>query len=197
MDFRLAILVAGLLPLQMARSAPAPDAAEIQLSSRDRAQVSAAACGVAGGDAAELRASRAGKARLNVAVRCRPHGTQESLSLAHVTSCGNEGGRWKCEAGNDALMMKLGDTPEMALIAGGVPARDALYLVQEVDKLTVPPFHKPARQWLQDQCSLVQAGAAAFRGGTLFELQCTRGTLHVTRDCWKDRCRFFISRSAD
>lgn len=196
MEFRLAILLAGLLPLQMA-SAAAPDAAGIQLSSKDRARVSAAACGAAGGDAAALRASRAGKAVLKVAVQCRPHGSQESLPLARVTSCGNDGGAWKCEAGGDALLIKLGDSPEMALLPGAVPARDALYLVQEVDKLTVPPFHKPARQWLQDQCTLVQAGAAAFRGGTLFELQCTRGTLHVTRDCWKDRCRFFISGSAD
>lgn len=185
-----------LLFSQLTRAA-APDSTEVQLSSRDRAQVIAAACG-AGRDAEQLRASRAGKgSAVEVAVRCTPHRNELSLPVARVTSCGSEKGLWHCAPGQDALMMKLGDSPALALVPGAVPAREALYLVTEADKLTVPPFQKPARGWLQGQCTVAQMRDATFRGGTIFDLKCTPGTLLVTRDCWKDRCRFFITGSTD
>jgi hypothetical protein len=100
---------------------------------------------------------------------------------------------WQCGAGHDALMVKLDESPAFALVPGVVPARTALYLVREAAKLTVPPFHKPAQSWLQDQCTVAQAREAPFKGGMHFDLMCTPGTLIVTRDCWQNRCRFFIT----
>ena len=186
--------LAGLL-LFTRTAAAAPDAGEVQLSSRDRALVTTAAC-AAGRSADKLQPRRAGKdSPVEVAVQCTPHRTERSRPVAHVTTCSNDKGLWKCAAGNDALMVRLGDAPAMALIPGVVPAETALYLVTEADKLTVPPFHKPARTWMQDQCTVTQTRPATFRGGTVHELQCTAGSLSITRDCWKDRCRFFISGS--
>lgn len=177
--------------------AASPAATEVQLSSRDRAQVTAAACG-AGRDAGQLRAARQGKgSAVEVTIRCAPHRTEASLPVAHVTTCSSDKGLWHCAPGQDALMVTLGDSPALALVPGAVPARDALYLVAEADKLAVPPFQKPARGWLQGQCTVAQVRAASFRGGTIFDLKCTPGTLLVTRDCWNDRCRFFITGSAD
>lgn len=185
---------AGLLLLFLPLAAAST---EVQLSSRDSAQVTAAACGE-GRDAEQLRASRSGRnSPVQVSVRCAPHRSELSLPVARVTSCGSEKGLWHCASAQDALMVKLGDSPALELVPGAVPAREALYLVTEADKLAVPPFQKPARGWLQGQCTVAQVRDATFRGGTIFDLKCTPGTLLVTRDCWNNRCRFFITGSTD
>ena len=117
--------------------------------------------------------------------------------MANLTTCSNGRGLWQCDAGADALMVKVDDNAPLALVAGALPAREALSLLTETAKLTVPPFYKPAKMWLQDQCSVVGMRDATFKGGTQFDLQCTRGTLSITRDCWKNRCRFFITSGTD
>ena len=126
-------------------------------------------------------------------MRCKPHAVQQTLPVARHVECRNAKGPWSCDAGQDALLMTLPDASVLAVLPGTVPARSAIAVVREAMQLTVPPFHAPARSLLKDRCRVSQQEAVEFKGATHFRLECTPGVIQLTRDCWNDKCRYFIT----
>jgi hypothetical protein len=88
--------------------------------------------------------------------------------------------------------MTLPDASVLAVVPGTVTPRAAIAVVREAMQLSIPPFHAPALPLLKDRCNVSQREAAEFKGATHFQLECTPGTIQLTRDCWKDKCRYFI-----
>jgi hypothetical protein len=81
----------------------------------------------------------------------------------------------------------------LALVSEGVRAPEAIQTLNTVASASVPPFQNGAIDVLQDQCTIRQLPERLFKGATHFKVDCTPGTLDVTRDCWDGRCRFFIT----
>ena len=92
-------------------------------------------------------------------------------------------------------MITMSDDSVLALVSDGVRAAEAIQTVNTVADLSVPPFQNGAIEVLQDQCSIRQLPERLFKGATHFSVDCTGGTLAVTRDCWNGRCRFFITNA--
>jgi hypothetical protein len=192
--YTLARWILALLPGLCSAAAPdAPAKSPVQLSSRDRGLLAGIACGQAGADQFQARTDKRGSSRIEVTVRCKPHATQQTLPVARHVECRNARGSWSCDAGQDAILMTLPDASVLAVVPGTVPARSAIAAVREAMQLTVPPFHAPARSLLKDRCNVSQQEAVEFKGATHFRLECTPGVIQLTRDCWNDKCRYFIT----
>jgi len=166
---------------------------DAQLSSRDRGLLAGVACNAATADQFDAWTDKRGSSRIEVTVRCKPHAEQQTLPVARYTDCSNARGTWTCNAGQDALMMTLPDASLLAVVAGTVPPRTAIAVVREAMHLSIPPFHGPALVLLKDRCNVSQREAVEFKGATHFQLECTPGIIQLTRDCWKDKCRYFIT----
>lgn len=89
-------------------------------------------------------------------------------------------------------MITLSNASVLAVLPGTVAARTAIEVIGETAQLSVPPFHGPAMPWLKDKCVISQGGTAEFKGATHFRLECTPGVIQLTRDCWQNKCRYFI-----
>jgi hypothetical protein len=167
----------------------------VQLSSRDRQSVSGLAClpaGSAGSEHVAARARRPGSARIDVEVRCQPHRVEGDVPVAAHVMCNNDQGKWQCAAGRDGLMMKL-RSQNVTVFTDGVPAREAINLIRAADGLTVPPMQFHAREILRDRCTVKRGAGRAFKGAALFEVECSKGALAMTRDCWNSKCRHFTT----
>jgi len=186
--------ILALLPGLCSAAVPdAPAKSAVQLSSRDRGLLAGIACGQAAADQFHARTGKPGSSRIEVTVRCKPQTVQQTLPVARLVECRNAKGPWSCDAGQDALLMTLPDASVLAVLPGTVPARSAIAVVREAMQLTVPPFHAPARSLLKDRCRVSQQEAVEFKGATHFRLECTPGVIQLTRDCWNDKCRYFIT----
>ncbi len=194
-------MVIGLLlaTAAAANTLPAPSVAA-KLSGRDRTLIAAAACtGSGASGASQIEATAAtGNSPSQVFVRCEPHRMEEGLPVAHQTNCQREKSAWRCDAGDDALLMTLQDFTVTALVPrGGLGARAALAAATEMARLSVPPFHGPAYPLMKGTCTLHQAQKAEFTGAAHFSLDCTGASLSMTRHCAKNRCRYFIIKGGE
>lgn len=185
-----ALIASVVLAAGVAAAAAAP-IGKTSLSAADQKRMAAASCAEAGLDSATARA--AGASRLAASVRCKPHGKEGEVPVARVAQCEKAGGAWKCAPAREALMLTMYDDSVLALVYEGVRAAEAIQTVTTVAGMSVPPFQNGAIDVLQDQCSIRQLPERAFKGATHFGVDCTGGTLSVTRDCWNGRCRFFIT----
>jgi hypothetical protein len=166
--------------------------AKVVLSAQDQRSIGTSSCGASGLESATAR--KVGKLMV-ASVRCRPHGKEGEVPLARVTSCDKKSSAWTCAPARDALMLKMPDDSVLALVSEGVRSAEAIQTVNTVADLSVPPFQGGAIEVLQNQCSIRQLPEKAFKGATHFSVDCTAGTLAVTRDCWSGKCRFFITNA--
>jgi hypothetical protein len=187
----IALIASAALGIGGALNAAAP-AEKIALSAHDKKLMTAASCAGAGLDSVVARKE---SSRTFASVRCESHGKEGETPVARAAQCEKNGGAWTCAPARDALMMKLSDDSVLALISIGVRAPEAIQTLNSVANMSVPPFQNGAIDVLQDQCSIRQLPERAFKGATHFSVECTRGTLAVTRDCWDGRCRFFITHA--
>jgi hypothetical protein len=188
----MAWMVAAGLVLGVAGVANAATPATITLSAQEQ-KVMAASCAAAGLDKAVARS--AGASRVAASVRCRAHAKEGETPVARVAQCEKKGRAWTCAPARDALMITMSDDSVLALVSVGVRTAEAIQTVNTVADLSVPPFQNGAIEVLQDQCSIRQLPERLFKGATHFSVDCTGGTLSVTRDCWDGRCRFFITNA--
>lgn len=187
------MMAAGMaLAAGMAAIAATP-AGKVTLSAQDQKALATGSCAASGLDSATARA--AGASRTIASVRCKAHGKEGEVPVARVAQCEKSGGAWKCAPARDALMLTMFDDSVLALVSEGVRATEAIQTVTTVAGASVPPFQNGAIDVLQDQCTLRQLPERLFKGATHFKVDCTPGTLDVTRDCWDGRCRFFITNA--
>jgi len=184
--------LAAALVLGVAGVADAAAPGTLTLSAQEQ-KLMAASCATAGLDKAVARS--AGASRVAASVRCRAHGKEGETPVARVAQCEKKARGWTCAPARDALMIPMSDDSVLALVADGVRAAEAIQTVNRVADLSVPPFQNGAIEVLQDQCSIRQLPERLFKGATHFSVDCTSGTLAVTRDCWDGRCRFFITNA--
>lgn len=171
---------------------------DVKLSSRDRAEVSRAACTDLSLPPAEVtNASKETKrsSLIVVNVRCGSHRMEGMVPVAHVTKCANGGARWTCEMGQDALTVALPDKQMLTVVPDAMPLPALASLITEVVPLTLPPFYKPLAPLLMPECSVRQEAKAPFRGAAAFKLSCTNWDVEVTRDCGVRPCRHFVVRT--
>lgn len=168
--------------------AAAPDG-KITLTAQEK-KVMAARCAT-GLDTATAR--EVGASRLVASVLCVAHGKEGEIPVARAAQCEKKAGAWKCAEARDALVMTLYDDSVLALVVEGVRAVEAIQVVNTIADMATPPFQNGAIDVLQDQCVLRQLPKALFKGATHFTLDCMPATVAVTRDCWDNRCRFFIT----
>jgi hypothetical protein len=183
----------AVLVLGVAGAADAAAPGTITLSAKEQKVMAAASCSDVGLDEAVARS--AGASRVAASVRCRSHGKEGETPVARVAQCEKKGPAWTCAPARDALMITMSDDSVLALVSEGVPANEAIQTVSTVADLSMPPFQNGAIEVLQDQCSIRQLPERLFKGATHFNLDCTGGTLSVTRDCWGGRCRFFVTNA--
>jgi hypothetical protein len=173
-----------------------PKTFAIGLSSRDQAAVGRIACldkGSPGVAQLDAWTTTRGSRHMQIDVTCEPHRTEESLPVARFTRCTNRAGEWHCDEGLEAIQMTLRDSSVVSVVPEGVTPRTAIELMAKAATQTVPPFHGPAIKFLGDTCTVRQESTAAFRGAVNFTIDCTKGRLAMTRDCWEKTCRFFIT----
>jgi hypothetical protein len=173
--------------------AAATPAGKIELTKQEQNAMATQACAASGLDVAEARS--AGASRVAASVRCKSHGKEGEVPVARVAQCEKKAGAWKCAPARDALMVTMFDDSVLALVSEGVRGAEAIQTVTTVAGASVPPFQNGAIDVLQDQCVIQQLPERLFKGATHFKVDCTPGTLEVTRDCWDGRCRFFITNA--
>jgi hypothetical protein len=189
----LKVVVSGIALAGAVAVAAATPPGKIELTKQEQNAMAAQACAATGLDVAAARSS--GASRVAASVRCKPHGKEGEVPVARVAQCEKKAGAWKCAAARDALMVTMFDDSVLALVSDGVRAAEAIQTVTTVAGASVPPFQNGAIDVLQDECTLRQLPERLFKGATHFTVQCTPGTLEVTRDCWEGRCRFFITNA--
>jgi hypothetical protein len=189
----LKVVVSGIALAGAVAVAAATPPGKIELTKQEQNAMAAQACAALGLDAAEARS--AGASRVAASVRCKPHGKEGEVPVARVAQCEKKAGAWKCAAARDALMVTMFDDSVLALVSDGVRAAEGIQTITTVAGASVPPFQNGAIDVLQDQCTIRQLPERLFKGATHFTVQCTPGTLEVTRDCWEGRCRFFITNA--
>lgn len=189
----LKVVVSGIALAGAVVVAAATPASKIELTKQEQNAMAAQACAASGLDVAEARSI--GASRVAASVRCKPHGKEGEVSVARVAQCEKKAGAWKCAPARDALMVTMLDDSVLALVSEGVRAAEAIQTVTTVAGASVPPFQNGAIDVLQGQCTIQQLPERLFKGATHFTVQCTPGTLEVTRDCWEGRCRFFITNA--
>ncbi|MEJ0099819.1 MAG: hypothetical protein WDO12_08800 [Pseudomonadota bacterium] len=183
------LLAAGLM--QASAATPAYPA---RISQRDRSVLAAKACtaGSSGAERIEGTARSRNSTATTARVQCAPHATFETLPLVHYTDCSNAAGTWRCEAGHDAIHMKLPNAAVLPVVAQDVPPHMALVAIREASKLLVPPFHKPAIELMQGSCTVSPHGSTPSREMKLFDIRCGRASMLLTQHCWSGGCRYFI-----
>jgi len=178
--------------------AESPHPSSVQLSSRDRAQISRLACTSLSLPEADLiAASKARKSSslISVRARCGSHRAEGAVPVAHVTRCGNERAMWSCEPGQDAVTVELPEKGTLTVVPEGVSMTTAASVMTETVKLTIPPFYRSIVPLLIPECSLRQDAKAPFKGATLFKLACANWDVEVTRDCGVRPCRHYVVRT--
>jgi hypothetical protein len=176
----------------------APRSHEVQLSSRDRAELSRVACAQRSlPEADQINASKERKTStlIQVAVRCGSHRAEGAVPVAQVAACTNAGAKWSCESGREALTVGLADKQLLTVVPEGMSTALAASVITEAIKLTFPPFYKPLAPLLMSECSMREAGQGPFKGATLFRLTCTHWDVEITRDCGTRPCRHFVART--
>lgn len=185
-----------LLAAAAVQAASAPD-----LTARERARLLVQACGESA--AAEPQAGRIeleGTAPRNrrAFVACAPHGVESRLLAARVTFCQADRAAWQCAPATEALEVTLPDGHLVAVARGDLPADLAVQVVVESTRLTVPPFHKPARHFLKQLCTVRQLPGSLFAGATHFVLGCPGIELSLTRHCHTaTQCRWFVAEGRE
>lgn len=169
----------------------------VQLSSRDRAQLTTLACPGAGAAAsADVRARRPsrGERTLQVDVRCAPHDATADPPTFRIVACDNAGGAWRCTSRGEGLRMTLPNAQVLSVLPQGVSAALAAEAVREAAKLTIRPFYRPAVNVMVDECSVGAAAAgASSRGMSSLEIRCGQAVIYLTKDCGQQGpCRYFI-----
>jgi hypothetical protein len=173
--------------------AAATPADKIELTKQEQNTIAVQTCGASGLDVVDARS--AGASRVAASVRCKPHGKEGEVPVARVAQCEKKAGAWKCTPAREALMLTMFDDSVLALVSEGVRAAEAIQTVTTVAGASVPPFQNGAIDVMQDQCTISQLPERLFKGATHFKVDCTPGTLDVTRDCWDKRCRYFITNA--
>jgi hypothetical protein len=171
----------------------------VQLSARDRDRVAQVACRSAGAAGAErFRAYTRGRgsALIEVAVQCTSHRQEESLPVAHYTTCANGTGAWRCEDGYDAVQMRLPDSAVLAVRADGVELHTAIALIRESEKLVFPPFHTPALSLLRGTCTVTRQPDVYSAEFQRFRVDCDPGSFAISKVCPKGKCGYFITEGA-
>jgi hypothetical protein len=181
-----------------ASHADSPRSYHVQLSSRDRAEISRLACiNLSLPKADSIDASKVQKTSslISVRARCGSHRVEGSVPVAHVTRCDNQGAKWSCETGHDALTVVLPDKGLLTVVPDGMSLEAAASVMTQTITLTIPPFYRSIVPLLIPQCTLRQDTRAPFKGATLFRLACTNWDVEVTRDCGVRPCRHFVVRT--
>lgn len=190
---------AGALLLLSAAAALA--AAPPALPERERAQLIRLACGsTAATDADATHIELTGNAQRNrlAFVSCAPHGVASRLLVANVASCKVDRGTWQCAPATEALQVTLPDGRMLSMAHAGMTADSAVQAIIETTRLTVPPFHKPARHMLRQLCTVSQLPESLFAGATHFVIDCPVDELSLTRHCHKaGQCRWFIAKGRE
>ena len=182
-----------------AAAAPSLDKESVQLSTRDRELVTEAACrsiGAAGADKLEAFTRGRGAATIHATVQCKPHRQEESLPLAHYTTCSNGTGVWRCEDGHDAVQMRMRDSSVVAVRAGDVGFATAIELIGEAEKLVYPPFHTPALTLTRGTCTVARKPDIYSAEFQRYGVDCDAGSFDISKVCPGKKCGYFITQGA-
>jgi hypothetical protein len=178
--------------------AQGPRQHEVQLSSRDRTEISRVACAdLSLPPAQRINASKESKTSslIQVSVRCGSHRSEGAVPVARLTKCSNGGARWTCDTGQDALTVALPDKQLLTVVPEATPISTVAAMISEAVTLTIAPFYKPIAPLLMPECSVRQEQKAPFRGAKAFKLVCTNWDVEVTQDCGVRPCRLFVVRT--
>jgi hypothetical protein len=168
----------------------------VNLAQRDRILLATAACkpvGVAEAVRIDATTRKKDSSDITAEVRCKPHTSVGAYPLLRYATCNNSGGSWRCDEGYDVIHMKLPDVPELPVVPRGVSPQMAIEAITEASKLQVPPFHHPAIYLMRGRCSVAPHPASPSPEMKLFDIGCDGTGMLLTRHCWKDGCRYFIS----
>jgi len=190
------LLLATLCGLWASAASAATKPVPVTLGQKDKAQITAAACGSVGVTAAErlsAHTTRPGANRITVEVYCKPHAKVGAFPLFRYNSCRNAAGAWRCDAGTDAVQMTLPDARPLPVIADGVAPQLAVEIITEGTKLQVPPFHHPAILLMRGECRVSPHPTSPSPQMKRFDIACEGSSMLLTKDCWQGGCRYFIS----
>jgi hypothetical protein len=195
---------AGTLPIALgviacAAAAAAGRTSPVQLSVRDRDLVAQAACksiGAPGVDVLKAFTGKRGSTPIQVSVQCLPHRKEESLAVAHYTTCTNGTGVWRCEDGYEAVQLPMPDSTVVAVRPDGVGFHSAIELIRESEKLVYPPFHTPALSLLHGTCRVTRRPDIYSAEFQRFGVDCTTGSFALSRVCPGGKCGYFITEGA-
>ena len=168
----------------------------VQLSTRDRSLVADAACrgvGATGAERLDAYTLGRGAARIHVSVQCASHRQEESLPLAHYTTCSNGSGVWRCQDGYDAVQMRMPDSSVVAVRAGDVGFETATELIRAAQKLVYPPFHTPARTLLHGTCVVTRRPDIYSAEFERYGVDCDAGSFAISKVCPAGKCGYFIT----
>jgi hypothetical protein len=188
-------LIATTLSIGFAGAA-SPRTYPVQLSARDRNLVAQVACdsiGAAGLDQLRAFKRRQGSRVIEVAARCTPHRTEQSLPVAHYTTCTNRSGAWRCADGHDAAQMRMADNTVVAIRGVGVELGTAIELIREAQQLVYPPFHTPARFLLRGTCSVTRKPDEYSANFERYGVDCDAGSFAISKVCPGAKCGYFIT----
>lgn len=164
-----------------------------RLPESDTKQIASLACGdPAAADSMVGTSSAKTPARITVAVSCLPHGALGRSPLARVTTCSNARGAWRCEAGEEAILVTLPNAAVVPVVAKGLPPLQAVVLITAASKQIVPPFHTPAASMMKGQCRISPHPKPPAPDMQQFDIQCTGTSMLLTKQCWTGGCRYFI-----
>jgi hypothetical protein len=188
------VLAAALLVWGAAVSA-ATQSWPARLTAQDKERIAIAACGSSTAVAASSMVATTttrGSSRNTVDVRCPPHGSLGRSAIAHVTTCSNAQGAWRCEAGDEAILVRLSNATVVPVIATNIPPLQAVVLITAASKEIVPPFHTPAVTMLRGQCRISPNPKTPSPDMQQFDIRCTGTSMQLTKLCWSGGCRYFI-----
>jgi hypothetical protein len=195
----LLLLVLCSLPAGMVGATTLIKTYPVNLSVRDKALVTAAACGSVGVAAAEHLDAYTmveGSTRISIDVRCKQHTTVGSFPVLRYSSCDNAKGTWRCNSSYDAIHVTLPDSRVLPVVADGVTALLAIEIITEATKLQVPPFHTPATHLMHGECSVSPQPDSPSPEMKLFKIICGTSGMLLTKHCWDKGCRYFISQGS-
>jgi hypothetical protein len=130
-------------------------------------------------------------------VRCAPHRVESRLLVANVATCTRERRDWQCAPAREAMLVTLPDGSSLAVTHADLSADAAVGAILEATRLTVPPFHKHARQFMKEQCNVRQLPESLFAGATHFVVTCPALEMAVTRHCHQGNCRWFVAEGRE
>jgi hypothetical protein len=190
-----ASLLAGALLMSGAAVGAAAKSWPARLTEQDRKLVAIAACGNSPAPTADSMVATTttkGSSRITVDVRCTPHVSLGRSATARVTTCSNAQGSWRCEAGDEAILVTLSNSTVVPVIAKDIPPLQAVVLITAASKQIVPPFHTPAINMLRGQCRISPNPKTPSPDMQQFDIQCSGTSMLLTKLCWSGGCRYFI-----